>query len=101
MHNLFLIKKEGWKIYLITEGVGLPIIKVLFKTLGIVVSGGINNLKGTLSPTQYNLSRLMWCIVNVDAYKIITKYFYNDDKFLNKPFFDFTEKKNWICLLKQ
>ena len=53
MHNLFLIKKEGWKTYLIAEGgVGLPIIKVLFKTLGIVISGGINNLKGTLSPNS-------------------------------------------------
>lgn len=61
--------------------------------MGIVISGGINNLKGTLSPTQYNLNRLIWCIVNVDAYKIITKSFYNDDKFLNKPFFDLTKKK--------
>ena len=97
MHNLFLIKKEGWKTYLIAEGgVGLPIIKVLFKTLGIVINGGINNLKGTLSPTQYNLSRLIWCIVNVDAYKIITKSFYNDDKFLNKPFFDLTKKIGFV-----
>ena len=96
MHNLFLIKKEGWKICLNAEGVGLPIIKVLFKTLGIVISGGINNLKGTLSPTQYNLSRLIWCIVNVDAYKIITKSFYNDDKFLNKPFFDLTKKIGFV-----
>jgi len=91
-NNLVSLKNEGWKIFLIVEGVGLPLLKVIFKTFGIVISSGKNNLKGSLSPTQFNLSRLMMSVFNTSAYKIIAQSFYNNDKFVNKPVMDLTEK---------
>ena len=65
---LSLRKEQGYKILLIVEGIGLPLLKIIFKTFGIVISSGKNSFKGTLSPTQFNLSRFMFSVLNTSAY---------------------------------
>lgn len=61
------------------------------KVLFMSASGGKNSFKGSLSPTQFNLSRFMLSVFNTSAYKIITQAFYND-KFVNKSVLDLTDQ---------
>ena len=51
-HLVFYAASIG-KTFLIVDGVRLPLLKVIFKTFGIIISSGKNNLKGSLSPTQF------------------------------------------------
>ncbi len=86
------LKAEGWKIFLIVEGIGLPLLKIIFKTIGIVISGGRNNKKGNLSTNEFNLNRLMLGVFNTSANKIITQSFHDNEKFVNRPYMDLTTK---------
>jgi len=96
------LRKNDRKLILIVEGVGLPLLKIIFKKFGVVISGGKNVNKGNLSTSQFNLSRFMMSVFNTSAYKIITQSFY-DNKFVNKPILDLTEQnldlfiKSIIC----
>lgn len=53
VESLVTHRDHGWKTFLIVHGVRLPLLKVIFKTFGIIISSGKNNLKGSLSPTQF------------------------------------------------
>lgn len=52
-NELVMLKNDGCKIFLMVEGVGLALLKVIFKTFGIVFNRCKNNLKGNLSPTPF------------------------------------------------
>jgi hypothetical protein len=94
-NHLVLGKEEGYKFLLVVEVIVLPLLKVIFKYFffggGVTISSGKDSLKGSLSLTQFNLSRLIFSVFNASAYKITTQSFYNY-RFINIPVRDLTEQ---------
>lgn len=69
---------------MIAEGIGLTLLKIVFKTIGVVISGGLNSFKGNLSSNQYILSKFVGTVFHNKAHGIIVQSYHHTKKFVNR-----------------